>query len=254
ARFHVPWKRIARANREVIGNHPNLIRRGQKLVIPCDEGGTGGIRPAQYQGNSRTVAHTAARVPNVTNDFVWWLNNALFSLTTDEAKSANEKANRRISGLLDDLTHLPPRFRGAYRRVRDFVTSKITAYKVFINYVRPSGYWDIKRKEPYSNPTGRVKLCGTEMDFDAPGNILYGYAGKLASFSSFELRGGSMAVQILSSIPDWLVDRFGGSLRTINRLANELNRDQPTIGVGIRLQRDLGRTYVTRSRMCSSIR
>ncbi|HEX6292818.1 MAG TPA: DNRLRE domain-containing protein [Herpetosiphonaceae bacterium] len=60
ARFQVPWKRIARANRQVIGANPHLIRSGQRLKIPCDDSrGSSGGRHAQ--GSEPVAAISAAR-------------------------------------------------------------------------------------------------------------------------------------------------------------------------------------------------
>ncbi|MBV9790328.1 MAG: LysM peptidoglycan-binding domain-containing protein, partial [Chloroflexi bacterium] len=63
ARFHVPWRWIAKANRGVIGANSRTVKRGQELVIPCDDSGLI-VRPAArvfaYAAGTRPVA-TAAR-------------------------------------------------------------------------------------------------------------------------------------------------------------------------------------------------
>ncbi|HEY0601511.1 MAG TPA: RHS repeat-associated core domain-containing protein, partial [Herpetosiphonaceae bacterium] len=57
ARFHVPWKWIANANRQVVGAN-RQVHSGQKLKIPCDD--TRGSSVGRYAASGEPVASMSA--------------------------------------------------------------------------------------------------------------------------------------------------------------------------------------------------
>jgi RHS repeat-associated protein len=91
------------------------------------------------------------------------------------------------------------------------------AMEDFYNLVRTGGPWDFKNLEDYKsattpgNGTGcpsegcdrTVTICGTCFDYDVPGNIHYGWVGRMATWRDWLLHFGA----------DWAQVGLGGMLK-----------------------------------------
>lgn len=220
ARFHVPARRIAHANRQALGPD-RQVDSGETLYIPCDDAGTrGGRGNSSLTGNrqrhlsNHTAYASAAQARDESENFLHWLRKVRDSKSTKAAKAANKLANK-----------LPGTVRG--RKTHFYYINKAIAYGLFAERVGEGRPWDIKRKAPYNS--GRpVQLGERIFSFDGPGNILYAYAGRLAGFSENELRTGSVIAQLGANV-------LGGKDAIVKGLKNEYMCDQDGLTIGFRL-------------------
>ena len=105
----------------------------------------------------------------------------------------------------------------------------------FREKVRKYGKWDLKNTKEFSENIYKEGFVfyGQNIDFDAPGNIHYGYVGISALWSTEEFllrRAGENQIKDGTSKPEWKKDFYG-----------DHPRDQKWIKYGMKLRKGIGK-------------
>jgi len=119
--------------------------------------------------------------------------------TPPTTTSSSNPAPIDITTKLDDAMQENAATLSEYRSNHNYLNT----VTYFIDKVKPNGEWDFKSQESWAlDPNATYVYNGTELRYDAIGNIHYGYVGRVIFSTNMLLYAGGI-VQISAGTSDW---------------------------------------------------